>query len=195
MMFIFLLIFLHVVRDSLNVAQWTITSTIHDAVYTERRRELARELIASQVMNRNHEKIDQDKKLREKMKETRKRQKERKIEREQLENACWHSQDATYVRRSSVNVWLKHSEKAAQGLHFSHLGKREGKRGKRFRRREARLYRIGDGRVPRTQIWVQENWAIFSPSNQGIRICLVCASLKDAFVPSHLFLAKDLLCS
>jgi len=40
-----------------------------------------------------------------------------------------------------------------------------------------------------------ENWAISSPSNQGIRICLVCAPLKDAFVPSHLSLAKDLLCS
>jgi len=65
-----------------------ITSTIHDAVYTERRRELARELIASQVMNRNHEKIDQSKKVRGKMKETRKRQKEREIEKKQLENAC-----------------------------------------------------------------------------------------------------------
>ncbi len=79
-MFIFLPIFLHVVRDDLNVAQWTITSMIHDAVYTEWQRRLARELIVSRVMNRNHEKIDRGKKIQEEMKETRKRQIEREIE-------------------------------------------------------------------------------------------------------------------
>ncbi len=78
-MFVFLPAFLHVVRGSLNVAQWTITSTTHDAVYTGRRRGLARELIASQVMNRNHEKIGQGKKVRGKMEGTRKRQKGREI--------------------------------------------------------------------------------------------------------------------
>jgi len=78
-MFVFLPTFLHVVRGGLNVAQWTVTSTTHDAVYTERRRRLARELIASRVMNRNHEKIDRGKKIRGEMGGTRKRQIEREI--------------------------------------------------------------------------------------------------------------------
>ena len=57
-----------------------ITLTTHDTVYTERRRELVKELIVLQIINRNHEKIDRDKKVREEMKGTRKRQKGKKIE-------------------------------------------------------------------------------------------------------------------
>ena len=56
-----------------------ITLTIHDAVYTGRRRGLVRELIVSQVINKNHKKIDRGKKVRGKMEGTRERQKGRKI--------------------------------------------------------------------------------------------------------------------
>ena len=38
-------------------------------------------------------------------------------------------------------------------------------------------------------------WAISSSSNQGIQICLVWAPLQDAFVPSHMSIAKGLLYS
>lgn len=78
-MFVFPPAFLHIVRGGLNVAKWTVTSTSHNAVHTRRRRGLARELLASEVMNRNHEKIGWGKKVRGEMGGTRERQKGREI--------------------------------------------------------------------------------------------------------------------